>query len=219
MGSIGYWATLKQARPTLLLQQGLALLFTSLEQSIMPTLLGQGIQQQFLQNSSALEAGLLAPSGVPTNLTSFMWNDPLHGMSDKGNLGDWATAAVQTFEESGDIPKLSRDAADLMDYFGLTDGQILGILGRVYRWVETLRELLLANHYCEEVGLSECTGRWLGVAQMAESWATGNPPPVAGITQNDTICDDNVTCKGKYPEPNAFIRNVLVAEEGEEPWL
>ena len=97
MGGIGYWATLKAARPTLLLQQGLALLFTSLEQSVMPNLLGQGIQQQFLPNQTAMQAALLAPSGVPPNLTSFIWSDPLHGMSDRGNLGDWAVVAIQTF--------------------------------------------------------------------------------------------------------------------------
>jgi hypothetical protein len=64
MGALGYWSTLKNARTTLLLQQGLALLFTNLEQSLIPTLIGSGINQQFLPNKSALYSSLLAPAGI-----------------------------------------------------------------------------------------------------------------------------------------------------------
>jgi hypothetical protein len=64
MGGLGYWARLKIASPTLLLQQGLALLFTNLETSIIPTLIGSGISQQFLPNSSAMYSALLSPAGI-----------------------------------------------------------------------------------------------------------------------------------------------------------
>lgn len=64
MGSLGYWSTLKAARPTMILQQGLALLFTNMEQSLLPTLLGTGINSQFLPNSSSAIDSLLAPSGI-----------------------------------------------------------------------------------------------------------------------------------------------------------
>ena len=70
----------------------------------------------------------------------------------------------------------------------------------------------MGNHYCEEEGVEGCTGRVLAVAQMAEGWATANPPPVGAIMPNDTICDSNATCKGKYPEPYAYIKNVLFSQ-------
>jgi len=62
MGNIGYWSTLKVARPTLILQQGLALLFTNMEQAIVPTLLGTGINSQFLPNKTITIQSLLIPS-------------------------------------------------------------------------------------------------------------------------------------------------------------
>ena len=64
MGNIGYWSTLSGARPTLVLQQGMALLFTSMEQSILPTLLGTGINSQFLPNKTVATDSLFLPSGV-----------------------------------------------------------------------------------------------------------------------------------------------------------
>jgi hypothetical protein len=64
MANLGFWETLKAARPTLLLQQGLALLFTSLEQSIIPMLVGQAISQVFLANSSLAYSAFLSPAGI-----------------------------------------------------------------------------------------------------------------------------------------------------------
>lgn len=57
--------------------------------------------------------------------------------------------------------------------------------------------------------MDKCTGRYLGVAQLADGWVTANTPPVSTISPNDTICDDNVTCKGLYPEPYAFAKNIF----------
>ena len=199
MGNLGYWSTLKQARPTLLLQQGLALLFTNLEASLIPTLLGSGINQQFLANSSALYSSLLSPAGIAKNQTDFMWNDPRFGLSDEENLGVWAQAAVDCFEnDSGDF-EYSEDAIMLKNYFALSDTQLLSLMQKMYTYVKTIKQLLLENHYCAQISMNECTGRYLGVAQMADGWVTGNTPPVSTIVPNDTICDNNVTCVGKYP--------------------
>jgi hypothetical protein len=73
------------------------------------------------------------------------------------------------------------------------------VLRGIYGYVTTLRDLLFANHYCEFVSAEGCTGRFLAVSQMADGWVTSNTPPVSTITANDTICDNNVTCQGKYP--------------------
>lgn len=64
MGNLGYWSTLKSARPTLLLQQGLALLFTNMEQSLIPTVIGSGINQQFLKDINITKHSLLTPAGI-----------------------------------------------------------------------------------------------------------------------------------------------------------
>lgn len=95
----------------------------------------------------------------------------------------------------------------------LTDSQTKKLMEKVYGYVTSLRRLLLENHYCAEVKMSECTGRYLGVAQMADGWVTANTPPVSTISPNDTICDDNVTCKGLYPEPFAFAKNIFRLDE------
>lgn len=81
MGNLGYWSTLKGARPTLLLQQGLALLFTNMEQSILPLLIGTGINSQFLPNSSIAVSSLLVPAEIEQENFDFLWNDPSFGMS------------------------------------------------------------------------------------------------------------------------------------------
>jgi hypothetical protein len=83
---------------------------------------------------------------------------------------------------------------------------------KIYSYITTLRKLLLENHYCSQIEMRECTGRYLAVGQMAEGWITSNTPPVSSITPNDTICDSNVTCLGKYPEPYAFANNVFRIE-------
>jgi hypothetical protein len=100
MGNLGYWSTLKQARPTLLLQQGLALLFTNLEDSLIPTLLGSGINQQFITSSSSLYSSLLSIAGISKDNTEFLWSDPAYGFSDKENVGFWASAAIACFENA-----------------------------------------------------------------------------------------------------------------------
>lgn len=64
MGNFGYWSTFKNARPTLIIQQGLSLLFTNMEQALIPTLLGSGLNQQFITNKTSLFSNLLSPAGI-----------------------------------------------------------------------------------------------------------------------------------------------------------
>ena len=52
------------------------------------------------------------------------------------------------------------------------------------------------------------------MAQLADSWVTENTSPVATTSPNDTICDDNITYKGKYPELYAFSKNIFSLDEG-----
>jgi len=87
MGNLGYWSTLKLARPTLLLQQGLALLFTNMEISLIPTVIGSGINQQFLKDINITLHSLLIPAGVDVDNAHFIWNDIVLGLSDKANVG------------------------------------------------------------------------------------------------------------------------------------
>lgn len=83
MPNLAYWSTLKAARPALLLQQGLALLFTSLEDSTIPTLVGTGVSQQFLVNFSITYSSFLSPAGISQENAEFIWSDPAYGLSDQ----------------------------------------------------------------------------------------------------------------------------------------
>jgi hypothetical protein len=49
---------------------------------------------------------------------------------------------------------------------------------------------------------------------MAESFVTLNPPPNTTVPTN-TICDDNVTCNGYFPEISAFYREVYLKKHPE----
>ena len=48
IGPIGFWYTLKQSRDTLILLEGLSLLFSNIEASIIYQVLGQGVSSQYL---------------------------------------------------------------------------------------------------------------------------------------------------------------------------
>ena len=154
MGNLGYWSTFKNARPTLVLQQGLALLFTSLEQSLIPTLLGSGLNQQFITNSSSLFSKLLSPAGIPIENTNFLWNDPVYGFYDKENLGTWAIAAINCLENDQNSFIFSQDANILKNHFALSDYQIKSLMTKIYSYVTNLRKILLENHYCAEIDMS-----------------------------------------------------------------
>lgn len=213
MGNLGYWSTLKAARATMILQQGLALLFTNMEQSILPTLIGTGINSQFLPNSSSAINSLLAPAGVENENFDFLWSDPSYGMSNPENLGEWAQAAFESFNNSQNTYQYSRTANMLKNYFVLSDSQLQALMEKINSYVTNLNHILVENHYCAAMNLSECTGRYLAIAQMADGWVTASPPPVSTITPNDTICDNNATCKGYYPELYAFEKNVFWGSE------
>ena len=80
---------------------------------------------------------------------------------------------------------------------------------KIYSYVTNLKHILIENHYCADITPSKCTSRYLSIGQMTEGWVTAKPPPVSTITPNDTICDNNVTCMGYYPELYAFEKNVF----------
>ena len=84
------------------------------------------------------------------------------------------------------------------------------ILGVFKEYVESLEELIFENHYCLNVTGVECDGRELAIRQMAESYITQNTPPVSSIIPTDTICRDNVTCNGFYPELSSYYTNVYL---------
>lgn len=73
MGTLGYWYTLKNARPTLVVQQGIASLFTTIEASILQTVLGQGIFSQFLKTQANTQHTLFTPAGISTEDGTFLW--------------------------------------------------------------------------------------------------------------------------------------------------
>ena len=55
---------------------------------------------------------------------------------------------------------------------------------------------------------------------MAVSYVTYNTPPVSSIVPTDTICTDNVTCTGFYPQISAYFNNVYVKKHPEvDPYL
>jgi hypothetical protein len=199
MASLQYWAKLKKIRPAVLLQQGLALLFTNLETSLIPSIVGSGVTQQFLKNSSATFASFLSPAGIHNNNTDFMWSDRLYGLSDKKNVGFWTQSAVDCFENSQNSFTFSSGANTLKNYFALTDGQTKFLMEKMYGYVRSVTKLLLYNHYCAEVSEEECTGRYLAVAQISDGWVTSHTPPFSALIPKDTVCADNVTCEGKYP--------------------
>lgn len=65
-----------------------------------------------------------------------------------------------------------------------------------------------------------CDGRELAVRQMASSYITQDTPPVSSITPTDTICTDNATCNGFYPEISSYYSNVYMKEHPEsDPFL
>ena len=62
--SLGYWYMLKQSRDSLVFQQGFGLLFNNIEESIIETVLGQGIAAQYLPDFRTAYLELLEPAGI-----------------------------------------------------------------------------------------------------------------------------------------------------------
>lgn len=53
IGPIGFWYTLKNSRDTLILLEGLSLLFSNIEASIINQVVGQGVSSQYLSTWDA----------------------------------------------------------------------------------------------------------------------------------------------------------------------
>lgn len=74
VGGLAYWYNIKVARPTIILQQGLSLLFTTLEESIIPNIYAQAINTQFLPEfNDDIYSMLFAPAGIPFDEAVFIW--------------------------------------------------------------------------------------------------------------------------------------------------
>lgn len=93
VGGLAYWYNIKVARPTIILQQGLGLLFNTLETSIIENIYAQAINVQFLPEwSDDLYAEMFAPVEVPFEEAWFIWSDPAYGMGNQDNLKYWIEA-------------------------------------------------------------------------------------------------------------------------------
>ena len=74
VGGLAYWYNIKVARPTIILQQGLSLLFTTLEESIIPNIYDKAINTQFLPEfNDDIYSMLFAPAGIPFDEAVFIW--------------------------------------------------------------------------------------------------------------------------------------------------
>ena len=93
IGSIGFWYTLKQSRDTLILLEGLSLLFSNIEASIIDQVLGQGVSSQYLSSWDVAFSELYSPAGISEENSMFLWEDLAYGMSDKNNLQYWVEAS------------------------------------------------------------------------------------------------------------------------------
>lgn len=62
--SLGYWFTLKNSRDPIVFIEGFSLLFTNIEQSLIDTVLGQGISAQYLPDFQTTYLQLLQPAGI-----------------------------------------------------------------------------------------------------------------------------------------------------------
>ncbi len=73
--SLGYWFMLKNSRDPLIFIEGFSLLFTSIEDSIVDTVIGQGISSQYLPDYKTAYVQLLQPAGVSLPNSHFLWED------------------------------------------------------------------------------------------------------------------------------------------------
>lgn len=126
---MGYWYTLKNSRDALVFIEGFALLFSNIEDSIVDTVIGQGISAQYLTDYSTTYVQLLQPAGISAQNAHFLWSDDAYGFKDKNNLKYWVSAAKTSFIKSE--PAFSTDALNLKDYFTLSDSQLTFIIREV----------------------------------------------------------------------------------------
>lgn len=78
--------------------------------------------------------------------------------------------------------------------------------------------ILFENHYCQ--GIPKCTNLELAIRQVSSSYVTWNTPPVSSVIPTLTICTDNATCDGYFPELFSFYKEVYLKEyPKEDPFL
>jgi hypothetical protein len=95
--SLGFWYTLKNSRDQLIFIEGFALLYTSIMDSIVETVLGQGVSSQYLVDYKTAYLELFQPAGISVDNSLFLWNDTAYGFSNKDNLKFWVEAAMNSF--------------------------------------------------------------------------------------------------------------------------
>jgi hypothetical protein len=115
-------------------------------------------------------------------------------MGNPNNLDIWLNASQNTL--------YSTDAQYLGNYFTLTTPQLSFILDSFTNYSQTLNSILFENFYCYD--RKGCTGFDLSITQMASSGITNNTPPVKGIDATVSICQQNVTCAGGFPEISSY---------------
>lgn len=74
-------------------------MFTNMENSIIDTVIGQGVASQYLKDPETTFAVLLQPAGVDFDNSFFVWNDDAYGLGDKNNLKYWVEAVRTSFTQ------------------------------------------------------------------------------------------------------------------------
>lgn len=85
-GSLGFWDTIKNSDPSLVLNQGIGITFLNIEALIKNIIIGMTISSQFLPDYETAWALLYEPADIERENAEFIWTDTSHGMSSSGTL-------------------------------------------------------------------------------------------------------------------------------------
>lgn len=123
--------------------------------SIVDTVIGQGVSSQYLADYQTAYLELFQPAGISKENSEFLWNDTAYGFKDKNNIKYWVEAASSSFTLKN--PSFSESSLDLKDYFTLSDFELYFIITQMKEYTESLQGLIFDNHYCKN--LTHCTGQ------------------------------------------------------------
>jgi hypothetical protein len=153
VGGLGLWYQLKATRDAQIFLQGFSLLFSSIEDSIVDTVLAQGIWSQYLPTLDTACTQFMMPSGIPHQQCSKLWEDFTYGLSNQDNVRFWIAAARDSFADG----YLSADAVEIKNYFDLDVTVISSLLSEISVYTSSVQDLIINNHYCD--GIENCNGR------------------------------------------------------------
>lgn len=105
-------------------------------------------------------------AGIESSKWDWLWDDGIYGLGNADHLGIWAQAANDSCFQKQQCG-YSSFANDIQSYFVFTDLQTRRLMESFYGYVTNLQRILLENHYCADIDMSLCTGRYLAVAQFA----------------------------------------------------